>query len=295
MFNSVNNIIRKWLKAKKTQQDVIALDIHSNHGIGAKLIWVLEILAYSDEKKLLPRFRFSYPNDINGVDYFNAFFGIKGAANNQTVVEFRKIKTIGELELGRNYNDALDIEYANHLINKYLYVRDDVIHEVDDFCVRNFSGKRVLGVHYRGTDKVSEAPGVPYDIVERNVNTYLDKFPSTSVVFISSDDHHFIEYMANCTFTCPIVYRDDTFRSTDDSSIHHSGQNRYDINHDALINCLILSRCDALMKTASILSAFSKLLNPELPLIMLNKPFDNCTWFPERDLIDSDIYAPIPE
>ena len=71
-------------------------------------------------------------------------------------------------------------------------------------------------------------------------------------------------------------------------------QNKYEINRDAIVNALILSRCDALMKTSSILSAWSKLFNPGLPLIMLNKPFEQCRWFPERDLIDNVLYDPVP-
>lgn len=56
---------------------------------------------------------------------------------------------------------------------------------------------------------------------------------------------------------------------------------------DALVNCLILSRCDALLKTASILSGWSKLFNPQLPVSMMSAPYEEYLWFPERDIVGS--------
>ena len=151
----------------------------------------------------------------------------------------------------------------------------------------------MLGVHYRGTDKVSEAPYVSYDMVEKNIKFYLDKFPNTDAIFTSSDDNNFISYIKNSSIECPIIYRDDSYRSNNNIPIHYTNQNKYDINRDAIINCLILSRCNALMKTASILSAWSILFNPNLPLIMLNEPVDECKWFPEKMLIDNVLYDSI--
>jgi hypothetical protein len=62
---------------------------------------------------------------------------------------------------------------------------------------------------------------------------------------------------------------------------------------DAIVNCLILSRCEALLKTASILSAWSKLFNPRLPVVMLNRPPDEHLWFPERVLVGENLFEPL--
>lgn len=288
---NVRNLIKKYIDNFRVKNDVLAVDISSIHGIGAKLVWVLEILAYCEENNLRPRFKFSYPGSTNDENYFDMFFEIK---NSPRTNDFMKIGSIGELNLGKNYNDILSIDLAEHLIKKYLVIKKDVLREVDEFCAKHFGDKKVLGIHYRGTDKSIEAPNVPYDRVVRNINHYLEKFPQTELIFLSSDDENFIKYTENSSIERPIVYRSDAFRSSGNDAIHHSGQNKYDINRDAIVNALILSRCDALMKMSSILSALSKLLNPNLPLIMLNKPFEQCSWFPERDLIDSVLYDPIP-
>ena len=294
MISHIAKILSKnFLWKYNLKRRVMAVEINSIHGIGAKLVWVLEILAYCEINNLIPQFKFTYPDSSSKHDYFEKFFAINNSYNHPHSIEFVKIGSLGELGLDKNYNDELNIELAVHLIKKYLIIKDDVLSEVEVFCAKRFNKKNVLGVHYRGTDKVSEAPYVSYDMVEKNIKFYLDKFPNTDAIFTSSDDNNFISYIKNSSIECPIIYRDDSYRSNNNIPIHYTNQNKYDINRDAIINCLILSRCNALMKTASILSAWSILFNPNLPLIMLNEPVDECKWFPEKMLIDNVLYDSI--
>ena len=147
-------------------------------------------------------------------------------------------------------------------------------------------------MHYRGTDKTKESPVVPYDTVKRNIEHYLKLHPETDCVFIASDDINFIENMEWASVGRSIIYRNDSLRSQDGNSIHESADtNKYEVNRDAIVNCLLLSRCDALLKTASILSGWSKLFNPKLPVVVLNQPYEQ--WFPERDLIRKNLFEPV--
>lgn len=269
---------------------VMAVEIKNTIGIGARLSWVLEILVFCEDNNLLPQFKFTYPGSSK--DYFESFFKIRDRPLQEyDSIKFVKIYTIGDLCLGKDYDKVLNVKLATYLIDKYLAVQDNVLHEVDEFCNKYFKNKKVLGVHYRGTDKSTEASSVSYDKVGRNIKFYLDKFPATACVFISSDDDNFISYAKSSSIGHLVLSRNDTFRSDNNEPVHWSNQNKYDINRDAIVNCLLLSRCDALLKTASILSAWSVLFNPELPLVMLNKPFDS--YFPERDLMKSVLYDPV--
>jgi hypothetical protein len=47
------------------------------------------------------------------------------------------------------------------------------------------------------------------------------------------------------------------------------------------------------MKTASLLSGWSKLFNPELPVIMLNEPKKKHLWFPEREIVKQTLFDAI--
>jgi len=275
-----------------SRNGVFAVDIKSSVGLGAKLEWGLEILAYCHENGLVPQLKFSYPNSEKSEDYFGKFFRLKDIIDEDKPVRFSTISSITELNLGQDYDRILTIELATYLINKYLVVNDDVLTEVESFCHQHFVNRRVLGVHYRGTDKAQESPVVPYDIVKRNIDHYLKLRPETDCVFISSDDTNFIESMERASVGRPIIYRNDSLRSPDDNSIHESADtNKYEVNRDAIVNCLLLSRCDALLKTASILSGWSKLFNPKLPVVVLNQPYEQ--WFPERDLIRGNLFEPV--
>jgi hypothetical protein len=275
-----------------SRKGMLAIDIRSTVGLGAKLEWSLEIMAYCDENGLIPQFKFSYPNSAKSEDYFGRFFRIKDMKDKPS--RFVKISSITELSLGKDYNEMLNIELATHLINKYLIVNEDVKREVRNFCFKHFGNRRVLGVHYRGTDKARESAIAPYDRVRRNIEHYLKLYPETDCVFIAADDMNFIENIEKSSINRPIIYRNDSFRSRDGSSIHESVHtNKYEINKDAIVNCLILSRCNALVKTASILSGWSILFNPQLPVVLINKPYDEYLWFPERDLIRRNLFEPI--
>jgi hypothetical protein len=292
--SGINRSLISLVAKYNSRNGVFAVEIRSSVGLGAKLEWCLEILAYCHENGLIPQFKFSYPNSEKSEDYFGRFFGIKGIINKDKPVRFIKIASITELSLGKDYDNVLNIELATYLIKKYLVVKEDIISEVESFCCRHFAKGRVLGVHYRGTDKVEESPVVPYDSVKRNIEHYLKLSPETDCVFIASDDTNFIEIMEKAPVGRPIIYRNDSVRSRDGNSIHKSAHtDRYQINRDAIVNCLILSRCDALLKTASILSGWSKLFNPQLPVVMLSEPYDEYRWFPERDLIEQNLFEPI--
>jgi len=271
---------------------VFAIEIKSSVGLGAKLEWCLEILAYCHDNGLVPQFKFSYPNCEKSEDYFGKFFKLKEIIDENKPVKFTTISSIIDLNLGKDYDTILNIELATYLIDKYLAVKQDVLGEVESFCHQHFANRRVLGVHYRGTDKTKESPVVPYDTVKRNIEHYLKLRPETDSVFIASDDINFIENMERASVGRPIIYRNDSLRSGDGNSIHESADtNKYEVNRDAIVNCFLLSRCDALLKTASILSGWSKLFNPNLPVVVLNQPYEQ--WFPERDLIRENLFEPV--
>lgn len=274
-----------------SKKGIMAVDIRSEHGFGAKIMWCLEILLYCEENNLSPDFRFTYSKKDVKNDFFNPFFAVFEKRNYPQNYNFAVIGDIHELNLPKDYNKLMTVDIANHLIKKYLIIREEIIEEVNTFCLSNFSQATVLGVHYRGTDKHLESPVVSYDKVKRNIELYLKNHSYTNCIFVSSDDDNFITFIKKVGLGIKIIIRNDSFRSSDDVAIHYSNTNKYDINRDAIVNCLILSRCDALMKCSSILSGISKLFNPVLPIVMLNKPYKS--WFPDGTLVNHAIQQAI--
>ena len=67
--------------------------------------------------------------------------------------------------------------------------------------------------------------------------------------------------------------------------VHRKGYgDAYRKGFEALVNCLLLSRCGALLKTASFLSGWAKVFAPGMETLLLNRTHVATTWFPDRDI-----------
>lgn len=258
----------------------LAIDFRNRVGFGARLMWCLQVLAYSDEHQIDVDFRFSTPSAPD-VDFFSPFFGVRqlsGPTRSRHFIATDTIRTVPYVP-GEN----LSLERASELALKYLYPRGDVRREVDDFWQTHGLDGNVLGVHYRGTDKSDEAPRVEYDVVGARVATYLTQNSDTSAIFVSSDEAAFITYAMESFGTLPIVSRDDFRRSESRREVYRDDV--LEIQRDAAINCLLLARCAGLVKTASFLSAISFLFNPDMDVFILNRPHEDSLWFPESEML----------
>jgi len=299
----MSNLCWQWTRKNRT---IFAVDICSAGGFGANLEWCLEIMMHCERFQMTPYIRLTgknYTSEHYGDDYFTYFF-----ENPQlSKVDERRIRNgdvpttrichIDDLGLPHNYDVLLTLDDAPKLIKKYLRVKDEITDEVRAFRKAHF-GQNVLGIHYRGTDK-AEAPRTDYAKVKRNIQHYLEKSPTTDCVFVSSDEVDLIEYIRSFTGnqfpTVRVICRKDKYRSSYKGvKIHDSVPgNNYDKGRDAIVNILLLSTCDVLIKTASIFSGWSRLFNPELPVIMLSAPYEHSRWFPEREILKQVLYEAV--
>ena len=172
-----------------------------------------------------------------------------------------------ETELRTSREEAWD------LIQKYIFVKKEILEEVDKFCEENFFGDLIVGVHYRGTDKKIEVPRVSY---EKMVHEIQDKMSNHEheefKIFVATDEENFVNYMVN-QFGENVCYVKDTVRSTNGKPTHYIRKHPYQCGKDAMIDALILSRCDILIKTSSNLSRWSTYFNPTMPVYEVSKRY----------------------
>ncbi len=276
----------------RKRKGILAVDIRNDYGIGAKICWCLEIFKYCEEKELTPLIRFSYTDDHE--DYFSNFFllNIPGSANKK--IKFTPFHFLDELGFPENYFGKLSLDEGTRLLNKYIQVNEKITSEAKDFYNVHFAGKKIIGVHYRGTDKTGEAPEVPYEKVLRNIEATKKVIGEADAVFLSTDDQHFAEYLILNMQQLPVIMRNDYKRSSDKQAVHiNKSLNKYEVNRDAVVNMLLLSRCDFLIKSSSFLSDISKLMNPQLPVVMLNKPYSRALWFPAKEILKEMAFEPV--
>lgn len=204
-------------------------------------------------------------------DYYfeNSFFRF---SNNQAIQELN----VNDLTIKDQFNfygRDLHPTIANRII-PHITIRNHIIQKVDQFISQHFRGKKVIGLHYRGTDKVGgdwqESVRVPYDYVYSNVS----ECPSDALIFVATDEAQFLEFMNN-RFPGRIVSY-DAIRSINGVPVHipfHTRSSAYKAGEDALIDCLLLSRCNLLIRTDSNLSQASMFISPELKTINITEKY----------------------
>lgn len=174
---------------------------------------------------------------------------------------------------------SISRERAGQLIQKYIKIKPLIQKKIDEFVRVNFLDRYVIGIHYRGTDKSSEAPRVSFDAVALEVkkhlyqNLLLNK-PNVAI-FVATDEIQFIHYMRH-KFGNAVIYTNAQRAPDDHLPIHHIGgfpnhlRNRYLLGEEAVIDCYLLSMCNVLIRTHSNLSSSAANINPGLNVIDLN-------------------------
>ncbi|MES2504782.1 MAG: nodulation protein NodZ [Myxococcota bacterium] len=158
------------------------------------------------------------------------------------------------------------------LVHKYIIPTPAIQQQVNKFVKNHFRHQFVFGVHYRGTDKTSEAPRTPYEVVSEKIRAEIAQRRLTAFkIFVATDEAPFIKFLES-EFPGKIIYDTMIIRSTNGRPLHiNMTENQYTTGRDALIDCLLLSRTNFLFRTSSNLSRWATYFNPKLPVEELSQ------------------------
>ena len=253
-------------------------------GFFAQLNWCLEIAFFCEEQGLVPLLSAvspQYRDPGRSRNWLTYFFEVEPVRKPDFV-----IRDLRQLHLD-DRAEIPTIERGAALRAKYLPIRPEITQKVQSFVAANMAGRNVLGIHFRGTDKTLEAPRVDREVIEQTIGRFLQKNPYLDCLFVASDEASFIPYIRDAFPALPVVSHDDMFRSTTIQNFYQQdlGEGNYRKGEEALINCLLLSRCGVLIRTTSFLSAWASIFNPALPIVLLNAPYPKSLWYPEKLLI----------
>ena len=172
-----------------------------------------------------------------------------------------------------NFNRERPRQEVNQLIQKYFKIKEPILAKVEGFVTENFGDYHIIGIHYRGTDKMTVAPKVPFPNVLAYVNKYIaanniDHFK----LFVATDEQPFIDFIEAAFPDQVLIY--STLHSEDGTPLHYRPTNHFLQGEEALIDSLLLSQSDVLIRTTSNLSLWSGFFNPTLPVIQISKRFN---------------------
>jgi len=158
-------------------------------------------------------------------------------------------------------------------VTKYIHVRPSIQSTVDRFVNKKFKGYYVIGIHYRGTDKVVEAPRTSYASAKAEIDKQLSQNQDKKCrIFVATDEQQFLDYLKEC-YGNKVIYDAEATRSTNGKPKHENPLSPYAEGKHALIDCLLLSKTDILLRTSSNLSMASTFFNLNLPVIELSRRY----------------------
>lgn len=161
----------------------------------------------------------------------------------------------------------------NKVINKYLHFRKHITNKVNDFYNQYF-GSNVVGIHIRGTDSFFDKgrPNLPLSYYETLISEKLLSFDN---IFIATDNIKVVDRLKDKFGNKIISY--NSFRidiNLDNISLHETFHNPYniDLGEEVLIESILLSKCNLLIRQQSNVSTFSILLNPNIKIHQFDLP-----------------------
>lgn len=228
-----------------------------------------------------------YEKDL-GLNWWHYFFEPISYQSNMTYLinkvrpRYKKISQSLMEQFTTNVEYKLPAQRCHELIQKHIRIKPHIQSRANEFANQHFQAKFVIGVHYRETDKMAtlegcaeqEATFVSYQDTYKAIEKLLKEVKQTDyAIFVATDSADFLKDIKN--HYPHKVIATSSIRSEDGRPIHYnvksSVPNYYYVQGtEAVIDCLLLSKCNFLIRTSSNLSLCAIFFNPELPHIELN-------------------------
>jgi hypothetical protein len=267
------------------KSEVQVFEIVQRIGMFATLSHCALLAKACEEKGIEPYIVASSPlylSSTRGNNWFDYFFGhkrieltehdIAALRKEGRILTVRDRNQINEFARGlaahEISNEFSKFSEATRLFDKYFYVKSHMLDCVGEFIERNFDRFGQLGIHYRGTDHHKE-----YEFIDQRlmVDAATEHFPQYDSIFVGTDEKSFLDLVRSHMPGKRVV---TLMPEPPKPHLIDQGDN-YRKGFHALADCLLLSRCQALVKTPSALSTWSKVFGPHLNLVLVGKPYSN--------------------
>lgn len=150
---------------------------------------------------------------------------------------------------------------VNKLIQKYVKIKRPIMDKVELFYQKNMVGKKNIGIHIRGTDKVKEVGAARLEDIVTVANNIAKAIPDAQF-FVATDELQLLTRITPLLNGKVISY--DVTRSDSKKPLHLSNKNNPALGEEVLIEVQLLSRCDMFVHTYSNVASAVLFFNPDL-------------------------------
>jgi len=166
-------------------------------------------------------------------------------------------------------------QVVGHYIKKYVKVKSEIQNKINNFTNKHYTDD-MIGVHIRGTDKKTESsigqrPFITIENYLKCIEVALEDKPNATL-FIASDNNEAIKQIfLNFKKNKKVVYNCTRMQSyTSATPVHLSSFAGPKAGEEALIDCMLLSKCNHIICTDSNLSAAALYFNPDASCTFVN-------------------------
>jgi len=185
-------------------------------------------------------------------------------------------------EMRRRHAHVLGNDWValNQIWSSYFSIPPRVLAQADQLV----PGGRVLGIHYRGTDKQTtswDSNPISQDEYLTIVADFLEARDDFEVIFAATDEFSFVDKLRGFSKLPVVSLGEVEFHLATEHST-----SRAEKTDRALLDCVLLSRCACVLETSSALPSFAKLFNPSLEIYrssaskLFGKLYTNMPYFP---------------
>jgi len=189
-----------------------------------------------------------------------------------------KLKEVDLYALRAAHTSVLggDWRALHDLWHSYFRVPQRVLRAADGVDI----GAHTLGVHYRGQDKNALTHGDTNSVSQGEfltlVRGFLDEHARVDSLFVATDEYSFVKAISAEFPHLKII-------NLGEVDFHKQANDVPQKADRALLDAVLLSRCEHVIKCSSALSSFAKVLRPELSIFRIAacKLFADIPYFPD--------------
>jgi len=260
-----------------------AVDIQGLMGMGAVLAHSLRLCRYSEEHGLRPVITSTNPlySTGPGADFLSVHLGSEEETPLLHPLRLRHKESLFLFSIP----DHVPLDDASRLLQTFFPPKAGIVKRVDAVLGRTASPKFDLSMHLRGTDKVLEARPFDFRRLEEEVARHVSSGGHLEQVFLATDvpalERAVRERWPDTHFT---TFNLGGPRPAGEAR-HFSDMPPADKAVEALVNIFLLARAPMCIRTSSYLSAMSRIANPDLRTVTLNRTLQGSRHFPEHEIL----------
>lgn len=225
---------------------------------GQTFYYICQVLPYLHQNGIYPAWQ------LRTLHYGDApdFITVPGALDLAYEAPAGPYRYLSLFELRRRHSHVLGNDWTalNRIWNAYFRIPPRVLLQADSI----FPKGRVLGIHYRGTDKQTttwDSNPISQHQYLTLIQDFLEQRPEFDTIVAATDEHSFVDTLRS-SINLPVVALGEVeFHMSTTHTI-----TRAEKTDRAMLDCILLSRCECLIETSSALPSFAKLLNPGLEI-----------------------------